>query len=91
MNHWRLSLLAFLVTAAFSTAALADVHHFQVIGEAYGHTPEEAIDNAVRDADEQCYRSWGRSDQDYTVIDQWVDPGNGYPHARVSLGCRTED
>ena len=91
MNKWRLSASTFLLTVICSTPAFADVHHFQVIGEAYGHTPQEAIDNALYEADRKCYLSWGRSDQDYTVLDQWVDPANGYPHARVSLGCRTED
>jgi hypothetical protein len=91
MNKWSLSASAFLVTVACSTAALAAVHHFDVIGESYGHTSEEAIDNALRVADEKCYLSWGRSDQDYTVLAQWVDQATGYPAARVSLGCSVED
>ncbi|WP_242107140.1 hypothetical protein [Luteimonas aquatica] len=91
MNKWCLSASLVLLTAAYSAAALADVHTFQVIGESYGHTSEEAIDNALRVADEKCYLSWGRSSQDYTVLAQWTDPESGYPAARVSLGCTTED
>ena len=79
------------MATAYSAVAFADLHHFEVIGEAYGHTSEEAVDNALRIADEKCYRSWGRSDQDYMVLAQWIDPANGYPSARVSLGCTTED
>nr|WP_255692512.1 hypothetical protein [Luteimonas sp. XNQY3] len=33
----------------------------------------------------------GRSDQDITVLDVWVDPATGYPRARVSLGCTVDD
>lgn len=91
MNKWRLSASVFLMTVAYSAAALADVHHFEVIGEAYGHTSEEAIDNALRVANTECYQSWGRSSQEYTVLAEWVDPGTGYPYARVSLGCAVED
>ena len=89
MNKWRVSASVFLM--AVSAAALADVHHFQVIGESYGHTAEEAIDNAWREADEKCYLSWGRSGQEITVLAQWVDPASGYPYARVSLECAVED
>ncbi|MCD9030201.1 hypothetical protein LDO32_00425 [Luteimonas sp. Y-2-2-4F] len=91
MNKWRLSACAFLLTAVSSTAALAAVHHFEVIGESYGRTSDEAIDNAWRVADRECYLRWGRSDQEITVLAEWIDPATGYSHARVSLGCRTED
>ncbi|WP_407351156.1 hypothetical protein [Luteimonas sp. R10] len=91
MNKWRLSASVFLVTVACSAAALAAVHHFDVIGEAYGHTSEEAIDNALRVAETKCYRSWGRSSQEYAVLAEWVDPATGYPYARVSVGCAVED
>lgn len=91
MKKWRLSVSAFLLAAVSSTAAFAAVHYFEVIGEAYGHTSEEAIDNALRYANDECYRRWGRADQEFTVLAEWVDPVSGYPYARVSLGCRTED
>jgi len=91
MKKRSLAASLLLTACAYSASALADVHHFDVVGEAYGHTSEEAIDNALRVADETCYRSWGRSSQDYTVLAQWIDPGTGYPSARVSLGCTTED
>jgi len=91
MNKWRLSASVCLMTVAYSAAALAAVHYFDVIGESYGHTGEEAIDNAWREADTKCYQSWGRSSQDYTVLAQWVDPETGYPSARVSLECAVED
>lgn len=74
-----------------SGAALAARHHYDVIGEYYGRSVEEAIDNAWRDADEQCYRNWGRSDQDITVLETGVDPSTGYFTARVSLGCTVDD
>ena len=91
MKKWALTGALLLTTVAASTTAFAARHHFDVIGESYGRSSEEAIDNAWRDADEQCYRSWGRSDQDITVLEVWVDPDTGYPHARVSLGCTVDD
>lgn len=91
MKTSHLSAILFSATLACSTAALAAQHTYQVIGEAYGHTPEEAIDNAWRDADTKCYQAWGRSGQDITVLQEWVDPVNGYPTARVSLDCTSED
>lgn len=91
MKTWALSGALLLTTVAASTAAFAARHHFDVIGESYGRSSAEAIDNAARDADEQCYRSWDRSDQDITVLDVWVNPATGYPHARVSLGCTVDD
>lgn len=81
----------FTVTVGYSAAALADRHHFEVTAEAYGHTSEEAIDNALYYAYQKCYLSWGESDQDYTVLAQWIDEETGYPSARVSLGCTTYD
>lgn len=91
MKTPQLSVILFAATLATSGTALADRHTYQVIGEAYGHTPEEAIDNAWRDADTQCYQAWGRSGQEITVLAEWVDPTNGYPTARVSLDCTSED
>lgn len=86
------SMFAALVLAATcSSAALAARHHFDVVGESYGRTSEEAIDNALRVADRQCYLSWGRSAQEFTVLAEWIDPATGYPHARVSLGCTVDD
>ena len=79
------------VALGFSTSALAAVHIFEVIGEGPGRTAEEAVENALRDADEKCYRSWGRSAQEHTVLDQWIDPATGWPFARVSLECAVED
>lgn len=91
MNKQFLSVSLGLLACVVSAGALAVLHHFDVIGEAYGHTSEEAIDNAWRIADEKCYRSWGRSDQGYTLLAEWFDPATGYPTARVSVGCTTED
>lgn len=91
MNKWFLSVSLGLFACAGSAGALAALHHFDVIGEAYGHTSSEAIDNALRIANEKCYLSWGRSDQSYTVLAEWFDPATGYPTARVSVGCTTED
>jgi len=90
MKTWiATALLA--TTAAASTTAVAARHHYDVIAESYGRSDQEAIDNAWREADEQCYRNWGRSDQDITVLETWVDPSTGYIHARVSLGCTVDD
>jgi len=91
MNQRILSVSLGLFACVCSASALAARHHFYVVGESYGHTSEEAIDNAWRVADEKCYLSWGRSDQDYTVLAEWVDPATGYPSARVSVGCTNYD
>ncbi|MGY1530207.1 hypothetical protein [Luteimonas sp. A649] len=91
MNKWTLSAAVVLMAAGYSADAMAARHYIQVIGESYGRSAEEAIDNAWRDADRQCYLSWGQSDQDITVLDEWIDPATGYSHARVSLGCTRDD
>ena len=90
MNKWCLPGVLLLTTVAYSTTAFAARHHYDVIGESYGRSSEEAIDNAWRDADTQCYRNWGMSDQDITVLEVWVNEA-GYPAARVSLGCTIDD
>ncbi|MCD9027890.1 hypothetical protein LDO26_06685 [Luteimonas sp. BDR2-5] len=83
------SLLA--IAIGCSASAFAAVHFFEVIGEGPGRTAEEAVESALRDADEKCYRSWGRSAQEHTVLAEWIDPATGWPFARVSLECRVED
>jgi len=46
MKKWALSGVLLLTTVAASTTAFAARHHFDVIGESYGRSSEEAIDNA---------------------------------------------
>lgn len=92
MNKLCLCVLLFLATFVCGTAAYASsVHYFDAIGESYGRTSEEAIDNARGSADEKCYTSWGLSMQEYTLLAQWIDQESGYPRARVSVRCRVED
>lgn len=91
MNKWIVSAAVVLMAAGYSANALAARHYIEVIGEAYGRTADEAVDNAWRDADTKCYLSWGQSDQDITILAEWVDPESGYPYARVSLGCVQDD
>lgn len=80
-----------LLLIGYSAAVLAAAHHFNVVGESIGHTQDEAIDNAWREADETCYRSWGRSGQELTVLDQHVQPDTGYWYAKISVGCTVYD
>lgn len=91
MNKRFLSVSLGLAACVVSVSALAARHHVEFIGESYGHTSEEAIDNAWRVADQKCYLSWGRADQDYTLLAEWIDPATGYPAARVSVGCTIDD
>jgi len=74
-----------------STTALAARHHHEVIVESYGRSVEEAIDNALYEAHQQCYLGWGQSDQDFSVLETGVDEETGYYTARVSQGCTYDD
>ncbi|MEN4904924.1 hypothetical protein [Luteimonas sp. TWI1437] len=80
-----------LLAAMSSTAAFAARHHYDVVGEGYGRTQQEALEYAERAAYEQCYNNWGQAGQELTVLAEWVDPATGYIHMRVSLGCTVDD
>lgn len=82
---------ALVLTVAYSATAAAAAHRFKVYGEAYGYTVEDAIDFAARRAFDTCYRTWGESGQEVTVLEQYLDPATGYWNARVSLDCTVYD
>lgn len=92
MKKTILSTAALVAALGFSGAAMAwSAHYFKVYGEGYGHTAEEAVDTAARYAVEACYRTWGQSGQEITILDQYVNPQTGYWHAEVSLDCTVYD
>ncbi|WP_156170298.1 hypothetical protein [Luteimonas sp. FCS-9] len=91
MKKWHLTAGVLLAAAVSSTTAFAARHHYEVIGEGAGRSAQEALEYAERSAYDQCYRGWGQSDQQTTVLAEWVDPATGYFHIRVSLGCTVDD
>lgn len=86
-----LSTAIFLMSAAFSTAALADRYHYEVIGEGYGHTRDQAYEAAAYYASRQCYLNWGQSTQEQRILVEELQPDTGYWYVKLAEGCISED
>jgi len=82
---------AFLMSIAFSGAALADRHHYQVIGEGYGHDRDQAYEAASYYAHQACYLGWGESTQEETILVEEFQPQTGYWYVKLAQGCFSDD
>lgn len=91
MNAYRLSAAALIAALAFSGAASADLHRYEVVGEGIGHDRDEAYEAASYDASRKCYLSWGRSTQEQTILVEEQQPDTGYWYVKLSEGCISED
>ncbi|MFQ6308869.1 MULTISPECIES: hypothetical protein [Lysobacter] len=91
MSKRYLSVAAFALLTAFSAAAVADQYHYQVIGEGYGHTRDQAYEAASYYASNRCYLNWGRSTQEQTILVEEFQPATGYWYVKLSEGCISED
>lgn len=91
MNKSLLSASAFVLCLGFSSAALAAAHYYEVIGEGYGHTRDEAIDAASYYASQKCYLSWGESTREQRILVDHVDAGTGYWYVKLAEGCVSYD
>ncbi|MGN7918208.1 hypothetical protein [Lysobacter antibioticus] len=91
MNKYRAVGTAFLMSIVFSGAALADRHHYQVIGEGYGHDRDQAYEAASYYANQACYLGWGESTQEETILVEEFQPASGYWYVKLAQGCFSDD
>lgn len=91
MNKYRAIGAAFLMSIVFSGAALAARHHYQVIGEGYGHDRDQAYEAASYYAYQACYLGWGESTQEETILVEEFQPTTGYWYVKLSQGCFSDD
>jgi len=91
MKKYRAVGAALVMSIAFSGAALAARHHYQVIGEGYGHDRDQAYEAASYYANRACYLGWGESTQEETILVEELQPASGYWYVKLSLGCFSDD
>ncbi len=90
-NTYRAIGAAFLMSMMFSSAALAARHHYQVIGEGYGHDRDQAYEAASYYAYQACYLGWGESTQEETILVEEFQPTTGYWYVKLAQGCFSDD
>jgi hypothetical protein len=90
-NKYRAVGAAFLMSIVFSGAALAARHHYQVIGEGYGHDRDQAYEAASYYAYQACYLGWGESTQEETILVEELQPTTGYWYVKLAQGCFSDD
>lgn len=91
MNKYRAVGAAFLMSMMVSSAALAARHHYQVIGEGYGHDRDQAYEAASYYAYQACYLGWGESTQEETILVEEFQPTTGYWYVKLAQGCFSDD
>ncbi|SDX97411.1 hypothetical protein [Lysobacter enzymogenes] len=90
-NKYRAVGAAFLMSIVFSGAALAARHHYQAIGEGYGHDRDQAYEAASYYAYQACYLGWGESTQEETILVEEFQPTTGYWYVKLAQGCFSDD
>lgn len=90
-KKYRAVAAACAMAILFSGAALAARHHYQVIGEGYGHDHDQAYEAASYYANRSCYLGWGESTQEETILVSEFQPASGYWYVKLSLGCFSDD
>ncbi|MBN7137685.1 hypothetical protein A7A76_23600 [Lysobacter enzymogenes] len=90
-NTYRAIGAAFLMSMMLSGAALAARHHYQVIGEGYGHDRDQAYEAASYYAYQACYLGWGESTQEETILVEEFQPTTGYWYVKLAQGCFSDD
>ena len=87
----KIFLSAAVAVAALGYSAAAFANYYEVIGEGIGRDRDEAYEAASRDALEQCYRNWGESSQEQTILVEEVQEDTGYWYVKLSQGCVAYD